>query len=171
MRSRLRPGEEAVLVVRRHPIALAGPVFVMLFLGGALGASLFAPQRAVLAVAASVFAVALAWALWRYADWRRDLWGVTTSRVIDESGVLTVRMVDSPLETINNVACEQTLFGRMFGFGKVMIQTAAPHGGLSLEGIAQPEALRDAIIDVQMRRRAAGAGGGVAMNTTTRSGA
>jgi membrane protein YdbS with pleckstrin-like domain len=171
MRSRLRPGEEAVLVVRRHPIALAGPALVMLFLGGALAASLLAPQRAVLAVAAAVFTVALAWALWKHAEWRRDLWVVTTSRVIDESGVLTVRMVDSPLETINNVACEQTLCGRLFGFGKVTIQTAAPHGGLSLEGIAAPEALRDAIIDVQMRRRAAVAGAGVATQTTTRSGA
>lgn len=168
MRSRLRPGEEEVLVVRRHPIALAGPAFVVLFFGGALAASLFAPQRVVLAVAGAVFAIALAWAAWRYADWRLDLWVVTTSRVIDESGVLTVRMVDSPLETINNVSCEQTLFGRLFGFGKVTIQTAAPHGGLSLEGIAAPEALRDAIIDVQMRRRAAGAGGGGAMNTTSR---
>jgi uncharacterized membrane protein YdbT with pleckstrin-like domain len=90
--------------------------------------------------------------------------------VIDESGVLTVRMVDSPLENIHNVSCEQTLFGRMFGFGKVMIQTAAERGALTLEGIASPEELRDAIIDMQVRRRAAGAAGGVATNTTTRSG-
>jgi membrane protein YdbS with pleckstrin-like domain len=165
MRSRLRPGEEAVMEVRRHPLALAWPAVVVLFLGGALAASLLAPQRAVLAAAAAVFAFGLAWALWRYAVWRRDLWVVTTSRVIDESGVLTVRMVDSPLETIHNVSCEQTIFGRMFGFGKVMIQTGAEQGALSLEGIAAPEDLRDAIIDMQVRRRAAAAGSGAATHT------
>jgi len=170
MRSRLRPGEEAVLVVRRHPIALALPVVVVLFLGGALLASTLAPNRAILTAAGAIFAAAALWALWKYADWRRDLWVVTTNRVIDESGVLTVRMVDSPLETIHNVACEQTLFGRMLGFGKVTIQTAAEHGAVSLDGIARPEALRDAIIDMQVRRRTAVAGGGGAGTQTTRSG-
>jgi len=165
MRSRLRPGEEAVLVVRRHPIAVMGPAVVVLFTGGALAAATLAPNRAILAAAGAVFAVAALWALWRYADWRLDLWVVTTSRVIDESGVLTVRTVDSPLETINNVTCEQTIFGRMLGFGKVTIQTAAAHGAVSLEGIAQPETLRDAIIDMQVRRRQAVAGGGAGLNT------
>jgi len=169
MRSRLRPGEEAELVVRRHPIALAWPAVVVLFFGGALAAATLAPNRAILAVAGAVFAVAALWALWKYADWRLDLWVVTTNRVIDESGVFTVKMVDSPLETIHNVTCEQTLFGRMLGFGKVTIQTAAAHGTVSLDGIAAPEALRDAIIDMQVRRRAATAGGG-AGNQTTRSG-
>ena len=166
MRSRLRPGEEAVLEIRRHPIRIAWPVVVALFTGGALLASTLAPQRAVLAAAGVAFAAAALWALWRYADWRLDLWVVTTSRVIDESGVLAVRMVDSPLETINNVTCEQTLFGRMLGFGKVTIQTAAAHGAVTLDGIAQPEALRDAIIDMQVRRRQAVTGGGAGMQPT-----
>src|SRR5262245_39870594 len=171
MRSRLRPGETLIVEVRRHPMAIAGPIAIGLVPPGAFGASWLAPEPVWPKVAGGVLAIGAVWVLWRYLAWRCELWAVTTQRVIDETGVLTVRMVDSPLETINNVACQQTLFGRMLGFGKVMIQTAAPHGGLSLEGIAQPEALRDAIIDVQMRRRAAGAGGGVAMNTTTRSGA
>jgi len=169
MRSHLRPGEEAVLEVRRHPIRIVGPVVVVLFTGGALAAATLAPSRAILAVAGAVFAATALWALWRYADWRRDLWVVTTNRVIDESGVLTVRMVDSPLETIHNVTCEQSLFGRMLGFGSVTIQTAAAHGAVTLDGIAAPETLRDAIIDMQVRRRQAVAGSGVG-NQTTRSG-
>jgi membrane protein YdbS with pleckstrin-like domain len=153
MRSRLRPGEELVLVVRRHPIRLAGPAAVMLFLLGALGAAFLRPEAAWRIAAGAALAVGALWALWRWLEWRADLWAVTSHRVIDESGVLRVRMMDSPLETINNVGCEQSLFGRIFGFGKVIIQTAAEHGQVELEGIGHPEDLRGAILDMKEKRR------------------
>ena len=153
MRSRLRPGEEAMLVVHRHPIALIGPALLTLFLLGAFGASWLSPAPALRIGAGALFGVIAVWALWRWLVWRADLWVVTTQRVIDESGVLTVKMIDSPLEIIQNVGCEQSLFGRMLGFGRVTIQTAAEQGMVTLEGIAQPEALRDAVLDMKERRR------------------
>ena len=159
MRSRLRPGEEAILVVHRHPVALAGPALATLFLLGAFGASWLSPAPALRIGAGVLFGVIAVWALWRWLVWRADLWVVTTQRVIDESGVLTVKMIDSPLEIIQNVACEQSLFGRMLGFGRVSIQTAAEQGMVTLEGIAQPEALRDAVLDMKERRRTGNAPG------------
>ncbi|HZN03287.1 MAG TPA: PH domain-containing protein [Candidatus Polarisedimenticolia bacterium] len=153
MRSRLRPDETVRLVVRRHPIAVAWPVTVLLFCLGGLAAAAMSETRAWIYIAAAASATAALWALVRWLTWRVDLWVVTNSRVIDESGVLTVRMMDSPLETIHNVGCEQTLFGRMFGFGRVVIQTAAEHGETTIEGLAQPEELRDAIIEMKEQRR------------------
>jgi membrane protein YdbS with pleckstrin-like domain len=129
-------------------------VATALFAFGAFAASWLAPDPAWRMVGAAALLVGSAWALWRYLDWKFDLWAVTSQRVIDESGVLTVRTVDSPLETINNVSCEQTLFGRMFGFGKVAVQTAAEHGAVRIEGIARPEELRDAILEMKEKRRA-----------------
>jgi membrane protein YdbS with pleckstrin-like domain len=159
MRSRLRPGEEAVLVVHRHPIALFGPAILTLLLFGAFGASWMSPEPALRIGAGALFGVVAVWALGRWLAWRADLWVVTTQRVIDESGVLTVKMMDSPLEIIQNVGCEQSIFGRMLGFGRVSIQTAAEQGMMTLEGIGRPETLRDAILDMKERRRA-GAGPG-----------
>ena len=157
MRSRLRPGETVRLVARRHPIAVAWPFAVALFCLGGLAAAALSGTEAWIWIASAATAAAAVWALWRWLIWRVDLWVVTDSRVIDESGVLTVRMVDSPLETINNVGCEQTLFGRMFGFGRVVLQTAAQHGETTIEGLARPEELRDAIIEMkEQRRRSAG---------------
>jgi uncharacterized membrane protein YdbT with pleckstrin-like domain len=157
MRSSLRPGEEAVLVVRRHAIALVGPALLTLFLLGAFAASWLSPEPALRIAAGAIFGIAVIWALAKWLLWRADLWVVTTQRVIDESGVLTVRMMDSPLEIIQNVGCEQTLFGRMLGFGRVSIQTAAEKGMVTLEGIGRPERLRDAILDMKERRRTAAA--------------
>jgi len=156
MRSRLRSDEKLIVVVRRHPIALALPVALGLFLLGAFAASWLAPEPAWRLVGGALLLVGGAWVAWRFFAWRYDLWAVTTHRVIDESGVLTVRMVDSPLETINTVACQQSLFGRMLGFGCVAIQTAAERGPVTIEGIADPETLRDAILDMKEHRRTAG---------------
>jgi membrane protein YdbS with pleckstrin-like domain len=153
VRSRLRPGEEAVLVVHRHPIALVGPAVLTVLLAGAFAASWMSPEPALRIGTGALFGLTALWALGRWLTWRADLWVVTTQRVIDESGVLTVKMMDSPLEIIQNVGCEQSIFGRMLGFGRVSIQTAAEQGMMTLEGIGQPEALRDAILDMKERRR------------------
>lgn len=141
------------MVARRHPIAVWWPLTVLLFCLGGLAAAGFSDTRAWLYVAGGATLFAAVWALQRWLVWRVDIWVVTNSRVIEESGVLTVRMMDNPLETIHNVGCEQTVFGRMFGFGKVVIQTAAEHGETTIEGLAQPEELRDAIIEMKEQRR------------------
>ena len=153
MRSRLRSGEELIVEVRHHPVALAGPAAAVLFLLGAMIAAWMTRQPAWRIAAGTALALGGLWALWRWIDWRVDLWAVTSQRVIDESGVLTVCTVDTPLETINTVACRQSVFGRLLGFGSVSIQSAAEHGAVSIEGIARPEALRDAILDMKERRR------------------
>jgi uncharacterized membrane protein YdbT with pleckstrin-like domain len=153
MRSRLRPGEQVELIVHRHPIRLAGPALLPLFLAGVAGASFLRPERGLRIAAGAALLAAVVWGLWKWLEWRADLWAVTTQRVIDESGVLTVRTIDSPLEIIQNVGCEQSIFGRALGFGKVVIQTAAEHGETALEGIAHPDRLRDAILDMKERRR------------------
>lgn len=141
-------------MVHRHPIALVGPAILTLLVFGAFGAAWLSPEPALRVGAGALFGVVALWALWKWLSWRADLWVVTTQRVIDESGVLTVRMTDSPLEIIQNVGCEQTIFGRMLGFGRVTIQTAAEQGMMTLEGIGRPEELRDAILDMKERRRA-----------------
>lgn len=146
-------------MVHRHPIAMVGPAFLTLFLAGAFAASWLSPAPALRIGAGVLFGVTAIWALAKWLLWRADLWVVTTQRVIDESGVLTVRMMDSPLEIIQNVGCEQSIFGRMLGFGRVSIQTAAEQGMMTLEGIGRPEELRDAILDMKERRRTATAGG------------
>jgi uncharacterized membrane protein YdbT with pleckstrin-like domain len=153
MRTRLRPGEDLAAVVRRHAVVLGGPFAVALFLGGCLIGAWFIGRPYVAPVAGAAFAVALLWAGWRWLDWRADLWAITSYRVIDESGVLTLRVVDSPLDKIHNVTCTQSLWGRMMGFGTLNIQTAAEVGSTTIETVAHPMELKETILDQQEKCR------------------
>jgi uncharacterized membrane protein YdbT with pleckstrin-like domain len=97
--------------------------------------------------------VAVLWAGWRWLEWRCDLWAITSERVIDEAGVLSLRAVDSPLDKIHNVSCSQTLLGRVLGYGTLNIQTAAEAGSTTIESVAHPMEVKEAILERQQRGR------------------
>ena len=160
MRTRLRPGEDLAEVVRRHVIVLGGPFALALFLVGCLIGAWFVKRPYVLPAAGIALGVAAVWAFWRWLDWRSDLWAITSQRVIDESGVLSVRAVDSPLDKIHNITCTQSLWGRMLGYGTLNVQTAAEVGSTTIETVAHPMELKETILDRQEKSRHA-AGGGV----------
>jgi uncharacterized membrane protein YdbT with pleckstrin-like domain len=159
-------------VLRRHWIVLGGPIAFALFLFGAAIAAGFVDRPYVLPGALAAFAAAAGWAGWRWLEWTRDLWIVTTQRVIDESGVLSVRVVDSPLDKIHNVTCEQSLWGRVLGYGTLSIQTAAESGATVIERAARPLLAKEAILEVQeaYKGRMAGRSGAAAAGATVAAG-
>ena len=153
MRTRLRPGEDLAAVVRRHIIVFGGPFTLVLFLSGCLIGAFFVRRPYVLPAAAALLLLAAAWGLWRWLEWRADLWAVTSQRVIDESGVLSVRAVDSPLDKINEVTSTQSIWGRMLGYGDLNIQTAAEVGSTTIETVGRPMELKETILEQQERAR------------------
>ncbi len=144
-------------MVRHHWIVLSGPFALALFLLGCLIGAWFIGRPWFAPAAGAALALAAAWAGWRWLDWRCDLWAITSQRVIDESGVLSVRAVDSPLDKIHNVSCSQSLPGRMLGYGTLNIQTAAEAGSTTIEKVARPMELKETILQRQQdgRHRAA----------------
>lgn len=77
---------------------------------------------------------------------RYNIWAVTNRRVIDESGIITHKAKESPIEKINNVDIVQTIMGRMFDYGKIQIQTAATYGESWINFVERPKELQDAIL-------------------------
>ena len=155
MRTPLRPGEELVATVRRHWVVLSGPFAAALFLLGCLIGAWFIKRPWIAPAAGAALAVAALWAGWRWLEWRCDLWAITSERVIDEAGVLSLRAVDSPLDKIHNVSCSQSLLGRVLGFGTLNIQTAAEAGSTTIENVARPMEVKEAILERQQRGRVA----------------
>jgi uncharacterized membrane protein YdbT with pleckstrin-like domain len=54
-----------------------------------------------------------------------------------------------PLDKINNVEYDQTIWGRIFGYGNVDIQTAAELGETTYHLIHHPKLLKDTITHAQ----------------------
>jgi membrane protein YdbS with pleckstrin-like domain len=87
--------------------------------------------------------------LLRYSTWKVNLWVVTNFRVVDEAGLLTHYAKESPLDKINNVSYDQTVWGRLFNYGHVEIQTAAEAGATDYYNVNHPKRLKDTITAAQ----------------------
>lgn len=81
----------------------------------------------------------------KYFQWKSNIWVVTNYRVIDEAGLLSHFAKESPLDKINNVSYDQTLWGRLFNYGHVEIQTAAEVGATDYYNVYHPKRLKDTI--------------------------
>lgn len=89
--------------------------------------------------------VGLLWFFIAWWDWSCDIWVVTNFRVIDETGLINHYAKESPLEKINNVSYDQTIWGRIFNYGHVTIQTAAEIGSTEYKDVHGPRRLKDTI--------------------------
>jgi len=81
----------------------------------------------------------------KYLQWKSSIWVVTNYRVIDEAGLFSHYAKESPLDKINNVSYDQTLWGRLFNYGHVEIQTAAEIGATDYFNVYHPKRLKDTI--------------------------
>ena len=60
-------------------------------------------------------------------------------------GHLTHKSKENPLDKINDIVVEQTILGRLFGYGGISVQTAAKAGETIIEFVEKPEELKQTI--------------------------
>jgi len=139
MRTPLQKGEQILLVTHTSWVKLIMPVLIAL--AGWVAAVLIGLLQ-------WGWTAALAGSLWflvAYFSWKVNIWVVTNFRVIDEAGLLNHFAKESPLEKINNVSYDQTIWGRILNFGHVEIQTAAEIGATDYYNVHGPKRLKDTI--------------------------
>ena len=155
MRTKLQPGETVALIVRKHWLVLVKPA---LFLAAVL---LYPPIRHVRILGFEVLlnyllpyaaAVSGGLSLYCYLDRRVNIWAVTNERLIDEWGILTHKSKENPLDKINDIVVEQTILGRLFGYGGISVQTAAKAGETIIDFVERPEELKQTINEQKARR-------------------
>lgn len=116
-------GEERVcLESRRHGIVLARPLgwAIVLALGGGFALSRDWPFPLVGAAALALAAVIALRAVWR---WDRTHLVVTTDKLFVAYGILRRRAATVRLSSIEALELEQTLVGRLFGYGTLAAGT------------------------------------------------
>ncbi len=147
MRSKLQSGETVALVVRKHWLVLAKPVLTVaaVLVYYVVRTSLMGLRTFLDSFAPFAFVFAALWLLYVYLDRRTNIWVVTNFRLIDEWGIVTNNSKENTLDKINDITVEQTVYGRMFNYGTVSVQTAAKEGETVIQFVEKPQLLKNVL--------------------------
>ena len=95
--------------------------------------------------------VGLAWLTQIYVSWYAQDYVITNRRVMKVEGVLKKRSADSSLEKINDAVLEQSVFGRMLGYGDLDILTANEQSVDRYRMLAQAQQFKRTMLDEKHR--------------------
>src|SRR6185503_1228269 len=98
-------------------------------------------------VGLGLMVVGLLWLVQIYASWFAQDYVITNRRVMKVEGVLKKRSADSSLEKINDAVLEQSVFGRMLGYGDLDILTANEQSVDRYRMLAQAQTFKRTMLD------------------------
>jgi uncharacterized membrane protein YdbT with pleckstrin-like domain len=109
----------------------------------------FALSGSVQTVAGWAWAIlAVIWVVWlliKYFQWQYTHFVVTDDRVIFRTGTLSKHGVEIPLERINNINFDQSVFERLIGAGDLNIESAGREGQSHFEDVRHPDGVQQEI--------------------------
>lgn len=141
----LNRDEEIVLDLRPHwwrifPASLGLGVAVL------LGIVALVTDTGALKILAGLLVLgALGYFVQRYIRWTSENFVVTSERVIYRSGVVAKSGVEIPLDRINTVFFNQSLFERLLGAGDLGVESAGEGGQQKFESVRKPNVVQQEI--------------------------
>ena len=130
----------------RMSILTPGVLLAVLVLAGGLWAGVAA--GVVVTLFAAIAVVVALWTIWETIRWK---YSITTRRVFVRHGLVSVNEQTARLERVQDITLRQTPFDRMFGVGKLHIDTAGSSGGpLAFQALVDPAHVRE-ILDSAVR--------------------
>jgi uncharacterized membrane protein YdbT with pleckstrin-like domain len=164
-------GEELVLDLRPHPVALLMPAIVtVLAVGVGIWLLTLASGAVTWIVLAGMALVLVAYPVRRLTDWLTSHFVVTSDRVIHRQGLIAKSSMEIPLEAINDVRFNQGVIDRMLGAGTLVIQSASESGRQEFSHIRKPEDVQRTIYhqgELNQSRMFRGAGASASPSATT----
>jgi len=153
--------EEVLFTARQHALFLWGRIIgavllaLVIIVAVLVLQTIFVSPLVSLGLLLALVVLPTIW--WRVLSWRNHLYVVTTRRVMQLSGVFTKVVIDSLLEKVNDLKTDQSLLGRVFGYGDIEILTASEAGINQFRAIAHPLEFKRAILDAKERLERGGA--------------
>ena len=145
MRTELKQNEKVVFETKTHWFSIVLPLifcFILLII------SLFLINTSSI-VGYFILAFSIVYFIFKIYYRKFNIWVVTNNRIIDERGVFSIKIIESPLEKLNNLDYSQSLIGRIFKFGTVNIQTAANNYGNGNKFIVNPKGFKDSVTNMK----------------------
>jgi len=148
--------ERIILVSRQHWFILARAIFleisaILIIFASAITATIYYPYLAVFIIAFG-FILLIAPIITMTRDilnWANRQFIVTNRRVMQISGIINKRVIDSSLEKVNDVKMEQSVLGRLFGYGNIEILTASELGVNLFNQIDEPIRFKTAMLNAK----------------------
>jgi membrane protein YdbS with pleckstrin-like domain len=148
-----RQEKDGIVTWHKHPFILLKTVSIPLtilitaFLVGLFGAiARWTFFNSLILVLFVVWCLGLFWFLWRYEDWRNDIFQMTGSHIVDIDRLplgLRESRRQAALEQIQNINVDiPNIWARIFNYGNVVIETAGATGDLIFEWVMRPRAIQ-----------------------------
>lgn len=142
----LNQSEEVVLDLRPHWAKLFFPVvFVVLAIAATVASLALEAEQVISLILLAVLAAAVIFLLVRYVKWTTTNFVVTTERLIHREGVIAKHGIEIPLDRVQTIRFNQTIFERMIGAGDLLIESAGETGSNNFEDIRKPSVVQNVI--------------------------
>lgn len=145
--------ETVALDLHPHWWFFSGPAFALagsIVLGIVVRAATDGDTRSVLSwIALALIVVTAVWLVVRYLRWATTNFVITSDRLVFRQGVLAKSGIEIPLERVNNVNFNQSIFERMLGAGDLLIESGGEDGQSRFTDIRRPERVQK-LIHAQM---------------------
>lgn len=77
-----------------------------------------------------------------YLDWKFNRFYLTNLRLIKERGIIGKHFMSIRLDNIEDIICDFGIWGRIFGFGNLIIESAGTHGEMIFKGMPKPRKIK-----------------------------
>ncbi len=125
----LGKNEVIYFIARRHKfrlfVALVKPALALFVPLGLLILGMLTAATTPFALSIVGFVIVLSWGIWNAIDWSNDYFIVTNQRVVWLEKIIFLHdsREEAPLGTILSVGVETDYFGKLLGFGNVIVRT------------------------------------------------
>ncbi len=142
----LNDAEEIILDLRPHWFFLFGPALALVAsLALAIWVSQAVDSDFALFPALALAVVTLLLFLVRFAQWVTTDFVLTTDRLIYRKGIVSRQGKEIPLERVNDVSFQQSLFQRMMHAGDLMVESGGERGQSHFGHFANPQDIQNEI--------------------------
>ena len=142
----LNESEEVILDLRPHWAKLFFPVvFVVLAIAATGASAALAANTVVPFLLLGVLALSVVFLLARYVKWTTTNFVVTNERLIHREGVIAKNGIEIPLDRVQTIRFNQSIFERMIGAGDLLIESAGETGQNKFTDIRKPSVVQNVI--------------------------